>query len=427
MTVNDRQIFEFLDGQAGHRVPDYLDDILTQTRRTRQRPAWTSIERWLPVDISASRAGLARPLQLRPILVFLVIALLVAALVAVSVATRKHLPPPFGLAGNGLLYSSGNGDIVVVDPVTLTRRTVIGGDSFDFGPGFSRDGTKLTFLRGAPAGCGKPDCGLMLMIATADGSGVRALTPGLLALDWADWSPDSKQIALDFSTRSEQGHHLAIVNADGSGGMTTLELGRPVHELSWLPPTGAEIVFRGEKIAGGDPPPGIFAVRPDGTGLRELTTRPAHSDNDFQSVAVSPDGNFIAYRDDGDPGGFQQHFLDLRTGTDRILPGPKGQYGAVFSPDGSKVAFLRDVADDKVQLVVAPLDGSSEGIELGPAAPFGNDGPTINNYSWSPDGTAVLANYDAEKVARLLPIDGSAPIDLDHGDLALPAYQRVAP
>jgi hypothetical protein len=426
MTVNDRRIFEFLDAQAGHQAPDYLPDILTTTARTRQRPAWTSIERVLPVDISASRAGLARPLRLRPLLALIVVALLLAAVVAASVATRRQLPPPFGLARNGLLLSSGNGDIVVVDPVTLARRTVIGGDTFDFGPTFSRDGTKFIFLRGAPSDCGEPDCGLSLMTANADGSGVRQLTPGLPALDWQDWSPDGTRIAIDAAPPTGAGHVLIIVNADGSG-MRTLDVGRPIHELSWLPPTGAEIVFRGEQLDRSDPTPAILAVHPDGTGLRTLTTRPAHSSNDFQGVAVSPDGNLVAYRDDGDPNGFQQHILDLRTGADRILQGPPGQFGAIFSPDGTKVAFLRGVPTDKVRLVVALVDGSGPGLELGPAAPFGSDGPTINNYTWSPDGTALLANYDDDKVARLLPINGSPPIDLDHGDVALPAYQRLAP
>ena len=74
-----------------------------------------------------------------------------------------------------------------------------------------------------------------------------------------------------------------------------------------------------------------------------------------------------------------------------------------------------------------PVDGSSTGIELSPTAPNGQDGPTINNYMWSPDGTAILANYDAEKVSRLLPIDGSAPTTLVQGELALPGYQRLAP
>jgi len=36
---------------------------------------------------------------------------------------------------------------------------------------------------GTPTDCGKSDCGLILAVANADGSGVRELTPGLPALD----------------------------------------------------------------------------------------------------------------------------------------------------------------------------------------------------------------------------------------------------
>ena len=79
------------------------------------------------------------------------------------------------------------------------------------------------------------------------------------------------------------------------------------------------------------------------------------------------------------------------------------------------------------QIVIAPVDGSSTGIALGPHGPLGPDGPTINNYGFAPDGTAVFANYDAEKVARLLPVDGSPGVLIARGDLALVAYQRLAP
>ena len=34
---------------------------------------------------------------------------------------------------------------------------------------------------------------------------------------------------------------------------------------------------------------------------------------------------------------------------------------------------------------------------------------------------------EIERVARLIPVDGSATIDLDHGDVALPNMQRLAP
>lgn len=45
----ERQLPVALTRLADPRTPDYLTDILGRTVRTRQRPAWRSLERWLPV------------------------------------------------------------------------------------------------------------------------------------------------------------------------------------------------------------------------------------------------------------------------------------------------------------------------------------------------------------------------------------------
>src|SRR5262249_19024067 len=150
----------------------------------------------------------------------------------------------------------------------------------------------------------------------------------------------------------------------------------------------------------------------------------------------------LGYRGDDGPGGmYRAHLFNLTTGEDRTLPGPPGlaQHGPFFLPDGRHVIYMRDypgpanavtgpgVPAWTSQLVVAPVDGSGPGLGMGPRAPFGQDGPTINNELVTPDGLAVIANYDAEQVARILPIDGSPGSVLIHGQLALPGYQRLAP
>jgi Tol biopolymer transport system component len=349
---------------------------------------------------------------------------LLAALLLYAGSHQQKLPPPFGPAKNGILLSSGDLNIVVVDPTTLSRKTLI---SNGFGPGFSPDGTKLFFLRPGPSDCGQADCGLSLMVADIDGSNVRALTPKpVSSLDWAAWSPDGSKIAfLEADTVRGFGRVLAIANADGSG-VRVDPAHRHVYPAGWLPPNGDEIVVRLDHLGPGDPMVGIWAVRSDGT-RRPLTTRPAHSENDYQQVAVSPDGQLIAYRDDGEAGQFQIHVLDLRTQKDWTLLGPKGQWGPSFSPDGTKIAYVQNVDGDLFQLAVAPVDGSAEGTLLGKAVPIGSDGPSVNNYSWTPDGTGILANYELERIARLVPIDGSKLIDIDRGDVALPTMQRLAP
>jgi Tol biopolymer transport system component len=428
----DRTLPAWLRDDAAHRVTDHLDEVLRVTATTRQRPAWSSLERWLPVDTTLRPRLFNLPPAGRLVLVAAVILALVGLLIFAVGSRQQRLPPPFGLARNGALVSSGDGDIYSIDPATGAKKILVGGDQFDFGGTFARDGTKFMFLRGA-TGCGTSDCGLQLMVADADGTGVRQLTPGLQALDWQDWSPDGTQIVINSADPSGVGHVMSVVDV-ASGTMRTLDVGRSVHEMSWLPPDGAEIVFRGEQSSPRDPLPGIFAVRPDGSGLRSLTTRPAVDSNDYQDVGVSPDGQYVTYQDtnfaENPPWGlFQVHILSLRTGEDRVLPKPAGaaQMGGSFSPDGTLIAFVRVTSDGQAQMAVAPTDGSGPGVGIGPIVRYAAGTDNINNYSWSPDGTAVLANYDADKTGRLLPIDGSAPTTLVHGEMALPGYQRLAP
>jgi hypothetical protein len=362
--------------------------------------------------------------------ILVAIALVIAALVAVIVGSHRPLPPPFGLARNGELVSSVNGDLFTIDPKTAVKTPLIADAHFDFGPVFSRDGTRFLFLRGAPTPCGTPDCGLILVVANADGTGLREITPGVPGLDGLDWSPDGTRVAFLSTVPGRSGHVLNIVDVL-TAKLVTLDVGRPVNQLSWRPPVGAQIVFRGEHIQDSDPPLGIFAVRPDGTDLHELSTRPALDDQDYNDLAVSPDGQLVAYRDVAFKGGqgFRVRILNLRTGTDDILPADPpsaSQGGPLFSPDGRSVLYLRWYPDNSTQLVFARL-GSGTGIALGPHGPLGQDGPTIAGYGFAPDGTAVFANYDAEKLARLLPIDGSPGIEIARGDLALVTYQRLAP
>ena len=53
MITNDafeRKVSDWLHADAEHRIPDHLDAVLRRTSVERQRPAWSSLERWLPVD-----------------------------------------------------------------------------------------------------------------------------------------------------------------------------------------------------------------------------------------------------------------------------------------------------------------------------------------------------------------------------------------
>ncbi len=195
-----------------------------------------------------------------------------------------------------------------------------------------------------------------------------------------------------------------------------------------MPPLGGEIVFRGEQLTPADPRPGIFVVHPDGTGLRQLSRSPASGKSDYMTPAVAPDGTRVTYTSHA--GYAHIHVLDLVTGRDIVMPDPTGGFtnqsgSAYFSPDGRLIGYLREFLEDKTyQFVVAPSDGSATGTLLGPRLrePTGDV-----NYTFTPDGTAVIVDYDVDGTVRLLPVDGSPGTVLGRGTLAFADIQRLAP
>ncbi len=103
----DRTVSEWLHADAEHRVPDHLDAVLRRTRTERQRPAWSSLERWLPVQTTLRLAPVPR----------------VAWLASRRRSRRRRragrprgrlaaprLPAPFGLARNGTVLYGGTDD-----------------------------------------------------------------------------------------------------------------------------------------------------------------------------------------------------------------------------------------------------------------------------------------------------------------------------
>src|SRR6187401_3424558 len=95
----DLIVSEWLHVDAEHRVSPHLDAVLRRTRSERQRPAWSSLERWLPMQSTARLAPVPRMAWL---LVILALVLAIGAMAVLAVGSRSRQPaPPFGLARNG--------------------------------------------------------------------------------------------------------------------------------------------------------------------------------------------------------------------------------------------------------------------------------------------------------------------------------------
>jgi len=195
-------ISDWLDDKAGRGAPDYLDEILARTTRTRQRPAWSSLERWLPMQTTLRFAPVPRLAWL--LVIIALVAAVGVALVAVGSKTRQ-LPPPFGLARNGtIIYGGNDQDIYALDPLTGATTALITGSSSDQRPWLSQDGTTLMFLRDTTVidpvvGGLEP----MIMVARQDGSDVRPLTGALANLIDAKWSSDGSKVVVSSDVDSK--------------------------------------------------------------------------------------------------------------------------------------------------------------------------------------------------------------------------------
>src|SRR6188472_3162156 len=128
MNANDmfgQELSSWLQEEGEHRVPDHLREVLVQTAATRQRPWWSSPERWLSVQTTLRFAPMPRIAWL---LVVLALILALAATAVLVVGSRPRMPPPFGPAANGLIaYGAADGDLYAIDAVSGTSHPLVTG------------------------------------------------------------------------------------------------------------------------------------------------------------------------------------------------------------------------------------------------------------------------------------------------------------
>ena len=423
MTAFDRieqRMPELMAELATATVPDYFDDMLRQTGRTRQRPAWASLERWLPMDVVARPVSVRGP-TLRPLLILLLIGLLVAAGLALYAGSlRTRLPEPFGPARNGPVFVTTGGDIVAIDPLTGARTTIVGGQTQDIAPWLSRDGQHVLFLRTQGGSHAQ-------WIANPDGSNQRELVPA--PVGWAEWAPSGDRIVVSRDVTLGGGTTTSIVNvADGTS--TVLDAGSQIDTPFWRP--GHEQIGFTTDVGEG---PEYHLMNADGTGAHRVE---GVSPDAINTPIFSADGSRLVYSTWAEGGGLQGriHVVEIDTGVDRALmfDGSEltNEFPYQFSPDGTKLLIERHGGDASFEvngeqgyrLVIAPADGGGPVIPIGPPMPSSTGGATAE---FSPDGTQVLAFYKHDQSTWLLDADGSGGEEVDWNPQGEFNWQRLAP
>jgi Tol biopolymer transport system component len=416
MTVDRRlelALPEILADLGAGPFPDYGDAIVERAARTRQRPAWLFPSRWLG-ELVPSRSGLIGVVPWRTVLL-LALLLIVALAVAVDyIASRPRVPPPFGVAGNGAVAYARSGDIFLGDPLTASSNSIVTDPAYEFGPFFSPDGTRVAFYRQRGAAPSGP---IDIVVARADGSDVRVITPKALGeIPWqARWAPDGASIAVVTSPRADAS--LLIFDALGTAGPVVTDPGMRVDGIAFQPPDGRRILFRGQK--GYDI--GLFVMNTDGTDMKTvlapyqsnasqdgdvaLVTSGSLGLADLRGPAWSPDGTKIVFRQyDQALGANVMHLFVMNAdGSDvRSIGYQVGDTWAAYpgwSPDGSRIAYLRYRESRWRCTVVRLADGVM--TETGPDIQDG-----FMALDWSPDGRRLLL-VEHSAAQRVLILDPS--------------------
>ena len=420
----ERSIPELMAELAPVREPDYIDDMLQQTARHGQRPAWSFPERWLPVDITA-RPLATRSFPWRPLAAVALLALLLAATLIAYTGSQTRLPPPFGVAANGALFYRAGGATVSFDPVTAARVSVpVPEGSGD--PVLSRDGQRIAlvaygFVTPTP-----------IVITGIDGSRPITLAGEYPEIDDVQWSPDGHRLAI--VARDGDTSSITVAASDGSGAKTLIR-GREIAEIAYLPDGRIAFVAAdraGEACPGADQtvaPCALFVVNADGTGLDRLI--PPDAFHGINTISPSPDGTSILYVewDAGTGATGRLHLFDLGKRLDRLVPtnGFPTDFAinrAWFSPDGGSILFdFFDSGGD--YWAIASPDGGAP-VRIGRA--WAGDS---TDASWAPDGRSVLARYETGGTGSelwLLDATGAGQDrKLDVDVPYLPRWQRVSP
>jgi Tol biopolymer transport system component len=236
-------------------------------------------------------------------------------------AIANNVPPPG--SNNLLVVEAGSDKSTVI--FHQDGRSVLGpqwsprGDAIVFGLGkFGAffNGFHDLFLTAAD----RVDGGAQIAMVAADGSAFHELTSGPNNNGFPSMAPDGRRFV--YRTFGPDGEGLRVMNIE-TGAITTLTSGYDNFPL-WSP-RGDLIMF--SRLEQGDYE--IFTIKPDGTGVRRLTSSPG---NDAHQ-GWSPDGERIVFASS------RMGFKDEVIYTDAPQP-----YGELFvmRSDGSGVEQLTD-------------------------------------------------------------------------------------
>jgi dipeptidyl aminopeptidase/acylaminoacyl peptidase len=421
----ERHLPTALTDLAAPRTPDYLTDILGRTAATRQRPAWASIERWLPVELVSVRVPVTR-LPWRQLGLLALLAILIVAMLAAYVGSRPRLPEPFGVAANGLVVFTKGGDVFVRDRLDGASRPLVATTEVEIADSLSPRGTKVAIVR--PIGTDS----LSLAVVPITGGDPISIGGPYRNVSGISWSPDETTIGVSHEIGGLSS--ITLIRTDG-GGERTLDLGVPAEAPQWRPPDGRQFAFRGQVDGNWD----LFIADADGSHVRRLEVSRELLEPPYEVLAPawSPTGDRIAFHrlvltpGNGNGNGFRIDVADVdATGaltgerTFEFDPSSDDEHTVQWLPSGDGIVFMRhDAGTDYVAVAAVEPDATARDVDVTTSTTsFG-----MLRYTIAPDGRTVMVHKlddNTDWTVDLATARG-VPTDIDGEDLV--HIQRRAP
>ena len=239
-----------------------------------------------------------------------------------------------------------------------------------------------------------------------------------------DLSPNGERIAFAWDGANAASRQFDIYVQDAEGGTPLRLTNHPAEDRSpsWSPD--------GERVAfvrcgqGGEC--SVHAVNADGG--TEQTLVPS-SNFAIESLVWSPDGQQLAFSARrGRQGAYSLHLLPLDGSAPQRLTSPAATYPGdlepAFSPDGTRLAFVRTALDGRQDVAVVTVSG-------GRVRRLAREQKGITGLDWSADGESVVyaANRDGAAGLWRVGVQGGDPrwvaLGTDGGEVAGPSVGRA--
>ncbi len=255
-----------------------------------------------------------------------------------------------------------------------------------------------------------------IIVQAADGSDPQEVPAPAPGLAWhIAWSPDGTRLALavfDGPRRS-----LWVMQADGSEA-TEIANGENVSRPSWHP-NGALITYSLERNGRTE----VHITRSDGTNDRVVYSEPAPGTYAVFSATFSPAGSRIVF-DAGTDSEYNIFVMASDGSNVRQLTETGTDYNPAWSPDGSRIVFIRYEAISESDVFVMDADGSDVRRLTDLGSQFTNIDP-----QFSPDGTFITYGSAESGVVGLsiiaMATNGSDPEVLVEGEVLGFSWQPV--